>query len=64
MKKNKFEIGQRVVASVTRTGGGVIKIIGTVKGYEKVFGRNDIIIDNGTSEPFVVNVKNVASFVK
>lgn len=55
----KLEIGQKVEASITRSGGKTVKIVGQIVDIETAFGREDIVIGNGTAENFVVNKKNV-----
>ncbi len=55
----KYEIGQRVEALITRSGGATVKIIGKIAGFENAFGREDLVIEEGESEKFVVNKKNV-----
>lgn len=55
----KIKIGQKVEATITRNGGGTMKIVGEVIGFETNFGRDDVIIGGGTAEEFVVNQKSV-----
>lgn len=55
----KHKIGDTVEAFITRSGGKTVKIIGKIAGFETAFGREDLIIEEGTSESFVVNEKNV-----
>lgn len=55
----KYKVGDAVEALITRSGGKTVKIVGKIAGFENAFGREDLIIEEGTSEKFVVNKKNV-----
>lgn len=55
----KYKVGDSVEAHITRSGGKTVKIIGKIAGFENAFGREDLVIEEGTSEKFVVNEKNV-----
>lgn len=55
----KLGIGQKVEASITRSGGKTVRIIGEVASTSSAFGREDIVIKNGKAEEFIVNIKNI-----
>lgn len=56
---SKYKVGQKVEATIKRTGGGVVKVAGEIVGFETDFGRQDLVVGNGVAEKFVVNEKNV-----
>ncbi len=51
--------GDKVKASIMRTGGSILEVVGVVESFENAFGREDVLISKGKIEPFVVNIKNV-----
>ncbi len=57
--KTELKKGDKVKASIMRTGGSILEVEGVIDGFENAFGREDVVIKKGKIEPFVVNVKNV-----